>query len=88
MSEGRFELIDATGTPPESLARVEEPRRKPFRVGLVQQQWYPDPDEHLESLAEGIRLASGQGAEIVCLQELFYGPDHPRWLEWMDHFGC
>ncbi len=74
MSEGRFELIDATGPPPESLARVEEPRRKPFRVGLVQQQWYPDPDEHLESLAEGIRLASGQGAEIVCLQELTLSP--------------
>jgi N-carbamoylputrescine amidase len=74
MSGGRFELIDATGQPPESLARVEAPRREPYRVGAVQQAWFPDPDEHRESLAEGIRLAAGHGAEIVCLQELTLSP--------------
>jgi len=74
LTEHEFEIVDATGPPPESLARVEQPRREPYRVGLVQQKWYPDPDEHLKSLATGIRLAADQGAEIVCLQELTLSP--------------
>ena len=67
-------MIDATGRRPESLARVEEPRREPYRVGAVQQAWNPDPEAHLASLEEGIRIAAGPGAEIVCLQELTLSP--------------
>jgi N-carbamoylputrescine amidase len=40
------------------------------RVGLVQERWHPDAEEHLQALATGIRLAAGEGARVVCLQEL------------------
>jgi N-carbamoylputrescine amidase len=64
-----IQLIVADGVPP-SPARVDEPSREPLRVGLVQHRWHPDPDEHRDALAEGIRAAAGRGARLVCLQEL------------------
>jgi N-carbamoylputrescine amidase len=67
-------LITALGDPPPSFARVEEPTRPPLRVGLVQHRWHPDPDEHRAALAEGVRLAAGEGAKLVCLQELTLSP--------------
>jgi len=63
-------LITATGEPAESLARVEPSNRPPLRVGAVQERWHPDPEEHEEALAAGIRMAAAQGAKLVCLQEL------------------
>ena len=68
------ELITATGSIPPSLARVEEPRRAPFRLGLVQQRWHEDAAEHEAALAEGIAMAAGEGAKLVCLQELTLSP--------------
>jgi N-carbamoylputrescine amidase len=56
--------------PPDSPARTRPPERAPLRLGLVQQRWHPDPVEHEAALAEGIRIAAGEGARIVCLQEL------------------
>jgi N-carbamoylputrescine amidase len=56
--------------PPPSPARTHPPTRAPLRVGLVQERWHEDPGEHEEALAQGIRLAAGEGARIVCLQEL------------------
>ncbi len=56
--------------PPPSPARTRPPSRPPFRVGAVQQRWHPDPDEHEAALAAGIQLAAGEGAQLVCLQEL------------------
>jgi N-carbamoylputrescine amidase len=56
--------------PPSSPARTREPSRVPLRLGLVQERWHPDPDEHEEALANGIRIAAGEGARVVCLQEL------------------
>lgn len=67
-------LITAVGEPPESYARVEPPTRPPLRVGAVQHRWHPDPDEHQEALAEGIRMAAAEGAKLVCLQELTLSP--------------
>jgi len=69
-----LKLISAVGETPPSLARVEEPTRAPLRVGLVQHRWHPDPDEHRAALAEGVRLAAGEGARLVCLQELTLSP--------------
>ncbi len=69
----RLELITALD-PPDSPARVNPPERPPLRVGLVQHRWHPDPDEHRAALAEGIRTAAGQGARLVCLQELTLSP--------------
>src|SRR3954447_6132777 len=63
------QLITATSGP-RSLARVDEPTRPPFRIGLVQERWHPDPEEHQTALAEGIAMAAGEGAKLVCLQEL------------------
>jgi N-carbamoylputrescine amidase len=56
--------------PPPSPARTRPPSRKPLRLGLVQERWHSDPDEHEEALADGIRIAAGEGARVVCLQEL------------------
>lgn len=59
---------------PESPARVQATARPPLRIGAVQQRWHPDPAEHEAALAEGIRLAAGEGAALVCLQELTLSP--------------
>jgi N-carbamoylputrescine amidase len=56
--------------PPESPARTRPPERPPLRIGLVQERWHPDPEEHEHALAVGIRIAADEGATIVCLQEL------------------
>jgi N-carbamoylputrescine amidase len=55
---------------PDSPARTRPPQRAPFRIAAVQHRWHPDPEEHEVALAEGIRLAAGEGAKLVCLQEL------------------
>lgn len=66
-------LITATNVP-ESPARVEPPTRPPWRVGLVQHRWHPDPAEHRAALAEGVHVAADAGARLVCLQELTLSP--------------
>jgi N-carbamoylputrescine amidase len=63
------QLIVSSG-PHVSPARKRSPRRAPFRIGAVQERWHPDPAEHQQALAEGIRRAAEQGAQLVCLQEL------------------
>ena len=67
------ELLTALD-PPQSPARTRPPEREPLRVGLVQERWHADPEEHEEALAVGIRMAAGEGARIVCLQELTMSP--------------
>ncbi|MCC6588826.1 MAG: carbon-nitrogen hydrolase [Bryobacterales bacterium] len=42
-----------------------------FRVGLVQMSCSTDPQENQEKAVERAREAARQGAEIVCLQELY-----------------
>ena len=70
--------------PPSSPARTRPASRSPLRIGLVQERWHPDPDEHEAALAAGIALAAREGARIVCLQELTLSryfaitPDGPR----------
>ena len=62
-------LIGSSG-PHVSLARKRPAERGQLRIGLVQERWHPDPDEHRAALAAGIRSAAGEGAQLVCLQEL------------------
>ncbi|MGV1049613.1 MAG: nitrilase-related carbon-nitrogen hydrolase [Solirubrobacterales bacterium] len=64
-----MEVIVAPGVH-DSLARTRPADRHPFRIGAVQERWRPDPDEHRAALARGVELAAGEGAELVCLQEL------------------
>lgn len=56
--------------PYASPARKRPPRRSPFRIAALQQRWHPDPSEHEAALETGILLATEQGAQLVCLQEL------------------
>jgi N-carbamoylputrescine amidase len=63
-----------TATAPHSPARTRAPERHPLRVGLVQERWHPDADEHQAALRQGITMAAAQGARIVCLQELTLSP--------------
>lgn len=56
--------------PPDSPARTRPPGRAPFRIAAVQHRWHSDPEEHEAALGEGIRLAAGEGAKLICLQEL------------------
>ncbi len=58
------------GSPGPSFARVNDTERLPVRVGVVQHRWHADPAEHRAALAEGVRMAAGEGARLVCLQEL------------------
>lgn len=69
-----YRLISSAGQVPESLARVDGPTRAPFRIGAVQQRWQADAAAHRAALAEGVRLAAGEGAQLVCLQELTLSP--------------
>ncbi|HEY5189519.1 MAG TPA: nitrilase-related carbon-nitrogen hydrolase [Solirubrobacteraceae bacterium] len=62
------------GPPPVSPARTRPAERAPLRVGLVQERWHPDAAEHQAALARGIEMAAGEGAQIVCLQELTLSP--------------
>ncbi len=73
MSEA-LPLIRAVDAVPDSPARVEPPTRTPWRIGLVQHRWHPDPAEHRAALSEGVRMAAGAGARLVCLQELTLSP--------------
>jgi N-carbamoylputrescine amidase len=42
-----------------------------YRIGLVQMSCSPDPDANLDKAADRVRDAARQGAQIVCLPELF-----------------
>jgi N-carbamoylputrescine amidase len=63
-------LISSAGHVPESPARVDASERIPFRLGAVQERWHRDGPEHESALAEGVRVAAHEGAQLVCLQEL------------------
>jgi N-carbamoylputrescine amidase len=59
---------------PVSPARTQPPTRDPLRIGLVQERWYPDANEHHDLLASAVATAAGEGALLVCLQELTLSP--------------
>jgi len=74
-----------TAFPPlPSPARTRPPTRASLRVGLVQERWHADAGAHEAALAHEIGIAAGEGARIVCLQELTLSryfaitPDGPR----------
>lgn len=45
-----------------------------IKIGLVQEKWSNNAEEHLNRLATGIFKAAKQGADVVCLQELTLSP--------------
>jgi N-carbamoylputrescine amidase len=42
-----------------------------FRIGLVQMSCSPDPSANLDKAADRVRDAAREGADVVCLPELF-----------------
>src|SRR5579862_2771028 len=42
-----------------------------FRIGLIQMACSRDPNENLAKAEWRIREAAGQGAQVLCVQELF-----------------
>ena len=44
---------------------------KNFRIGLVQMSCSPDPAANLDKAADRVREAAREGADVVCLPELF-----------------
>lgn len=54
-------------------------------VGLIQMQAQPDPECNLERTVAQVRVAAAQGAQIVCLQELFRS-QYFCWTEDTAHF--
>src|SRR3954451_288124 len=47
------------------------PRDEKFRIGIAQFACSTDTDENLTKAVEAVRDAAAQGAQIVCLPELF-----------------
>ena len=45
-----------------------------IRAALIQQRWTGDKDSMIAAAAEAIGQAASAGAQVACLQELFYGP--------------
>lgn len=64
-----MQVLIASGTL-NSPARERPATRPPFRLGLVQHYWDPDPRRHAGNLREGALLAAQAGARLVCLSEL------------------
>jgi N-carbamoylputrescine amidase len=46
-------------------------KKKNVHVALVQMSCSPDPEENMTKVEQEIRYAADQGAQIICLQELF-----------------
>jgi beta-ureidopropionase len=44
------------------------------RAALVQQKWTGEKKTMIENAVGHVEAAAAQGAQVVCLQELFYGP--------------
>jgi len=51
-------------------SKGRHPLARTVRIGLVQERWRADPAKQAEALRTGVLKASGQGAQLVCLQEL------------------
>ncbi|MBC7441919.1 MAG: hydrolase [Ramlibacter sp.] len=62
-------LIVAPGIA-EPLTRTSNQVAPPLRVALVQHRWHADEARLRAELADGIRLAAGEGARVVFLPEL------------------
>ncbi len=73
----KVQIAEALSSP----ARRVRTSPRVVRVGAVQVPWLADPDDHRAGLREGVRLAAGSGAELVCLQELtltgYFAADRP-----------
>ena len=56
------------------LTGGQDPMAEIVRAGLIQQRWTGDKDSMIAAAVNHIQTAASDGAAVVCLQELFYGP--------------
>lgn len=59
------------------------------RAALVQASWTGDKESMTDKAIRSVREAASQGAQVVCLQELFNGPyfcqlQDPEWYDWAE----
>jgi beta-ureidopropionase len=59
------------------------------RAALVQQKWTGEKDSMVKNAVSALREAAAQGAQVACLQELFYGPyfcqvQEASWYSWAE----
>ncbi len=59
------------------------------RAALIQQKWTGDKESMIKNAVIALREAASQGAQVACLQELFYGPyfcqvQDPQWYGWTE----
>jgi N-carbamoylputrescine amidase len=47
------------------------PQEQKYRVGLIQMSCGPNPDANLDKAADRVREAAREGANVICLPELF-----------------
>ena len=52
----------------------QDPMAEIVRAGLIQQRWTGDKESMIAAAVNHIQTAASAGAQVVCLQELFYGP--------------
>jgi beta-ureidopropionase len=59
------------------------------RAALVQARWAGDKETMVKNAVDCVRRAAADGAKVVCLQELFYGPyfcqvQEPEWYDYAE----
>ncbi len=64
---------------------MSRPPLRNLRLGLVQSAPLADPSENVKRAEESIRQAAAQGAQLICLPELFRTPYFPQ-EETAEHF--
>src|SRR5262249_10930636 len=74
-----WDSLDVPGGDTMVLAKVDRPRgrgvplimHQPFTVGLIQMRCSDDAEDNLSRACAMLRQASGRGAQVACLPELF-----------------
>jgi beta-ureidopropionase len=52
----------------------QDPMAEIVRAALIQQRWTGDKESMIAAAVNHIQTAASAGAQVACLQELFYGP--------------
>ena len=53
------------------MPQLNKPEARKYKVGLIQMSMGPDPEANFQKALTRIREAAAQGANVICLPELF-----------------
>src|ERR1700721_12616 len=56
------------------MSQASDPKSDIVRAALVQSKWTGDKESMINANVALARHAAEQGAQVLCFQELFYGP--------------